>query len=231
VKAAAKLLAMSPGTIYASYPVFTALPESLPAAERDVAAKEISELLEAYDDRVETRGIYSTAGFRADADVVLWWVAQSVDDLQDLYARLRQTRLGRALRPREVFVGLVRAAEFTKDHQPAFVQKKEAKKFLCVYPFVRTPEWYLLSSEDRGAMLRDHGLAGREFPDVLANTTSAFGIGDYEWILAFEADHLDRIVDLIRRLRATEARRYTKLEVPFFTGIRKPVDEIVAGLP
>jgi hydrogen peroxide-dependent heme synthase len=80
-------------------------------------------------------------------------------------------------------------------------------------------------------MLRDHGLAGREFPDVLANTTSAFGIGDYEWILAFEADPLDRIVDLIRRLRATEARRYTKLEVPFFTGIRKPVDEIVAGLP
>lgn len=222
---------MSPETIYASYPVFTALPESLPSAERDVVSKEVSDLLEAYADRVETRGIYATAGFRADADIVIWWVAQSVDDLQDLYAELRRTRLGGALQPREVFVGLVRPAEFTKDHQPAFVQKKEPKKYLCVYPFVRTPDWYLLSPEERGTMLRDHGLAGREFPDVLANTTSAFGIGDYEWILAFEADRLDRIVDLIRRLRATEARRYTKLEIPFFTGIRKPVDEIVAGLP
>jgi hydrogen peroxide-dependent heme synthase len=222
---------VSPETIYASYPVFTALPESLPSAERDVVSKEVSDLLEAYADRVETRGIYATAGFRADADIVIWWVAQSVDDLQDLYAELRRTRLGVALQPREVFVGLVRPAEFTKDHQPAFVQKKEPKKYLCVYPFVRTPDWYLLSPEERGTMLRDHGLAGREFPDVLANTTSAFGIGDYEWILAFEADRLDRIVDLIRRLRATEARRYTKLEIPFFTGIRKPVNEIVAGLP
>ncbi len=223
---------MSPETIYASYPVFTALPELLPpSAERDVASKEVSDLLEAYADRVETRGIYATAGFRADADIVIWWVAQSVDDLQDLYAELRRTRLGGALQPREVFVGLVRPAEFTKDHQPAFVQKKEPKKYLCVYPFVRTPDWYLLSPDERGTMLRDHGLAGREFPDVLANTTSAFGIGDYEWILAFEADRLDRIVDLIRRLRATEARRYTKLEIPFFTGIRKPVNEIVAGLP
>jgi hydrogen peroxide-dependent heme synthase len=222
---------MKPETIYASYPVFTALPQSLPSAEREVAAKEVSDLLEANAESVETRGIYSTSGFRADADIVMWWVAHSVDDLQDLYTQMRQTRLGRALQPREVFVGLVRPAEFTKDHQPAFVQKKEPKKYLCVYPFVRTPEWYLLSSETRGAMLRDHGIAGREFPEVLANTTSAFGIGDFEWILAFEADRLDRIVDLIRHLRATEARRYTKLEVPFFTGIRKPVDEIVAGLP
>ena len=40
-------------------------------------------------------------------------------------------------------------------------------------------------------MLREHGEMGREFPDVLANTTSAFGLGDWEWILAFEADDLD----------------------------------------
>ena len=66
---------------------------------------------------------------------------------------------------------------------------------------------------------------------MLANTTSAFGLGDYEWILAFEAETPDRIVDLIRRLRSTEARRYTKVEVPFFTGIRKPVEQVVAELP
>jgi chlorite dismutase len=222
---------MSPETIYASYPVFRAIPEALPAAEHDVAAKEASDLLEQFAPRVQTRGCYSTAGFRADADIVFWWVAQTPDDLQDLYAEFRRTRLGRSLTPREVFVGLVRPAEFSKDHLPAFVQGKPPEKYLCVYPFVRTPEWYLLDPQERGGMLRDHGSAGREFPDVLANTTSAFGIGDYEWILAFESSALDRIVDLIRRLRATEARRYTKLEVPFFTGIRKPLDDIAAELP
>jgi chlorite dismutase len=144
---------------------------------------------------------------------------------------LRRTQLGRALRTRESFLGLVRPAEFTPDHLPAFVKGAEPKRYLCVYPFVRTPEWYLLDAKDRGAMLRDHGEAGRRFPDVLANTTSAFGLGDYEWILAFEADGLDRIVELIRHLRATEARRYTKLEVPFFTGIRKSLAAAVADLP
>jgi chlorite dismutase len=64
---------------------------------------------------------------------------------------------------------------------------------------------------------------GREFPEVLANTTSAFGLGDWEWILAFEADEADRIVDCIRRLREAKARLYTKEEVPFITGIRKPI--------
>jgi peroxiredoxin len=216
--------------IYTSYPVFRARPDAL-GADRDVVAKEVAALLEDHSERVQTRGIYSTVGLRADADLVLWWVARSPDDLQALHADFRRTQLGRALEQREVFVGTVRPAEFAKDHQPAFVQGKAPKRYLCVYPFVRTPKWYLLDPKKRGGLLREHGEAGREFPDVLANTTSAFGLGDFEWILAFEADDVGRIVDLIRRLRATEARRYTKLEVPVFTGARKDVAGAIADLP
>jgi len=217
--------------IFTTYPVFRLVPDRLPETVRDVAAKEITELLDDWGDRVETRGIYSTVGFRADSDLMLWWVARSADDLQGITAAFRKTQLGRALEQREIFFGLVRPAEFSKDHQPAFVQGKEPKRYLCVYPFVRTPDWYLLAPEERGLLLREHGMAGREFPDVLANTTSSFGLGDYEWILAFEADGPERIVELIRRLRATEARRYTKLEVPFFTGTRKSVEEVLEDLP
>ncbi len=120
---------------------------------------------------------------------------------------LRRTDLGRRLELSHAFTGIVRPAEFTRDHAPAFVKGEAPRRFLCVYPFVRTPEWYLLPSEERAALLREHGEMGREFPDVLANTTSAFGINDWEWILAFEADDLGRIVDCIRRLREAEARR------------------------
>ncbi|MDQ3987523.1 MAG: chlorite dismutase family protein [Actinomycetota bacterium] len=216
--------------ILACYPVFRARPGEL-GADREVAIKEAGALLEDFEDRVSTRGVYSCVGFRADADLVFWWVANRADDLQELTAELRRTRLGQALERREVFMGLVRPAEFVRDHLPAFVKGEPPKKFLCVYPFVRTPDWYLLPPEKRGQLLKEHGEAGREYPDVLANTTSAFGLGDYEWILAFEADGPDRIVELIRRLRATEARRYTKLETPFFTGIRKELAEVVADLP
>jgi hydrogen peroxide-dependent heme synthase len=216
--------------VFAAYPVFRALPGTVQDEDRDIATKEATALLDEWAGRVATRGVYSTAGFAAHADIVLWWVGSSADDIQDLLVAFKRTELGRRLEQVEMFLGLVRPAEFAKDHLPAFVQGKPPKKYMTVYPFVRTPDWYLLDPSERGALLKEHGDAGREFPDVWANTTSAFGLGDYEWILCFEADSPDRIVDLIRRLRATEARRYTKLEVPFFTGIRKEVGAAVAGL-
>jgi chlorite dismutase len=211
--------------------VFRCIPERLDEAARDVVAKEVTELLRDHAERVTTRGIYSVVGMRADADVMLWWTASSAEDLQALHADLRRTQLGRALEPREIFVGLVRPAEFASDHLPAFLKGTPPGRYLCVYPFVRTPEWYLLPAAERGALLREHGEAGRSFPDIGANTTNAFGLGDYEWILAFEADRLERIVELIRHLRGTGARRYTKLETPFFTGVRKEPLEVIADLP
>lgn len=216
--------------IFAGYPVFKAGRERLAEMDPGLAGKEITTLLDEWSDRVETRGVYSTSGFRADADLMFWWIAHSPDDLQGLLVALRRTTLGRALDQTHSFLGLVRPAEFSKDHLPAFVQGKAPKKYTCVYPFVRTPEWYLLDPSERGALLRAHGEAGREYPDVLANTTSAFGLGDHEWILTFEADGLERIVELIRRLRATEARRYTSIETPFITGIRKEPAVVVADL-
>ncbi len=131
---------MTEELVFTSYPVFRALPDRL-QQDRDVAAKEVEALLEDHSNRVRTRGVYSTVGLRGDADLMFWWVAHSIDDLQNLHAELRKTQVGRALEQREIFVGLVRPAEFAKDHQPAFVQKKAPKKHLCVYPFVRTPEW------------------------------------------------------------------------------------------
>ncbi len=217
--------------VFASYCAFKARAGALAESEREIATKEADALLEEWSAEVATRGIYSTIGFRADTDVMFWWITRSADRVQDLLAALRSTQLGRVLTPAHSFLGLVRPAEFAKDHLPAFLKDTAPKRYTTVYPFVRTPDWYLLEPAARGALLKEHGEAGREFPDVLANTTSGFGLGDYEWILAFEADSLDRLVDLIRRLRTTEARRYTKLEVPFVTGIRKELHTIVNELP
>jgi chlorite dismutase len=214
-------------TTYALYPVFRATAgfrdAFAHADDRARAAREIEDLIETWDGSVHVRGTYSTVGFRADADLMLWLVAGTPDEVQRAVAEFRRTEAGRHLEPVFMFMGVVKPAEFTADHQPAFIKGTPPADYLCVYPFVRTPEWYLLPREERGEFLREHGVVGREFPEILANTTSAFGLGDWEWILAFEAAELDRIVDCIRALRDTQARRFTKEEIPFVTGIRKDV--------
>ena len=222
-------------TIYASYPVFAASPDLRAELFEDDAlrnaAEEIEELFKDWAGRVDVRGTYSTVGFRADADLVLWLTASSPEDLQRFVVELRRTRAGDLLDPVWTFLGMVRPAEFTADHAPAFVRGEAPRTFLCVYPFVRTPEWYLLPREERSELLAEHGTFGREFPQVLANTTSAFGLGDWEWILAFETDELDALVDCVRRLRDSKSRLYAKVEVPFVTGIRKSLEAAIADLP
>jgi len=221
-------------TTYALYPVFAAVSElrELLAEpdDRARAAAEIEDLYKRWDGTISVRGTYSTVGFRADADVMLWLVGSSPEDVQRAYVEFRRTEVGGFLEPTWSFMGVVKPAEFTPDHRPAFVKGEPPRRYACVYPFVRTPEWYLLPKDERAALLREHGEAGREFPDVLANTTSAFGLGDWEWILAFEADELDRIVECIRRLRDADARRFTKVEIPFVTGIRRSVAEVLDDL-
>ena len=216
-------------TIYALYPVFKAR-DAFRDLELDDAAQEVENLFKGWEERITVRGVYSTAGFRADSDLMLWLVGPTPGDVQEALVAFRRTQAGRALELTWTFMGVVKPAEFSDDHAPAFVKGDPPGRYLNVYPFVRTPEWYLLPRGERAEMLREHGVIGREYPDVLANTTSAFGLNDWEWILAFEANELDRIVDCIRRLRDAAARRYTKEEVPFVTGIRKDVRAAFADL-
>jgi len=180
---------------------------------------------------VVVRGLYDVAGLRADADFMIWTHAERVEALQATYEDFRRTTaLGRASTPVWSSVALHRPAEFNKSHIPAFLAGEEPGNYICVYPFVRSYEWYLLPDEERRDMLKEHGMQARPYPDVRANTVASFGLGDYEWMLAFEADELHRIVDLMRDLRASRARRHVREEIPFYTGVRKPIAELVRDL-
>lgn len=202
------------------YSVFR-MQSRLPASESECGegAAEVLRTLSNIEGLV-IRGWYDVAGFRADADIMVWWHATSVDTLQRAYHALRSTRIGHLLQSVWSQVGIHRAAEFNRAHVPAFLAGAAPGSYLCVYPFVRSYEWYLLPAEERSTMLRDHGVAARDFSDVRANTVAAFGLGDYEWLLGFEAMDPVRLVDLMRELRATEARRHVREEVPFYTGRR-----------
>ena len=206
-----------------------------PMHEDDARAAQAGEVAALFDELAETdvtvRGTYDLSGLRADADLMVWWHAATAEQLQAAYSRLRRTAFGRRLVPVWSQLALHRPAEFNKSHVPAFLADEEPRDYICVYPFVRSYEWYLLEDAERRAMLAEHGQMARDFADVRANTVASFALGDYEWILAFEADELHRIVDLMRHLRGSKARMHVREEVPFYTGHRRTVEELVQSLP
>ncbi|WP_353357768.1 hydrogen peroxide-dependent heme synthase [Intrasporangium sp. DVR] len=199
--------------------------------DRDSLADELESFLASLaGDGVVVRGIYDVAGLRGDADFMIWWHAATIEQLQSAYHRLLRSELGSHLEPVWSSAALHRPAEFNKSHIPAFMADEVARKYVCVYPFVRSYDWYLLDDQERRDMLREHGQMARDYPDVRANTIASFALGDYEWLLAFEADELFRIVDLMRELRASRARNHVREEIPFFTGPRVEPRELVANL-
>jgi hydrogen peroxide-dependent heme synthase len=228
---AARVKEINASIRYTMWSVFR-LRDVLGDSDRAAEGAEVEELFaELAEADTVVRGVYDVSGLRADADVMLWTHAETSEELQSAYHRFRRTAFGARLDPVWSQMALHRPAEFNKSHVPAFLDDEEPKKHVCVYPFVRSYEWYLLEDEERRAMLAEHGKMARDYKDVRANTVASFALGDYEWMLAFEADELYRIVDLMRHLRASTARRHVREEIPFYTGALTPVAELVDRLP
>lgn len=175
---------------------------------------------------VTLRGVYDVSGLRADADLMLWLHGPRAEGLQTALRSLRRSHELAPLVPTWHAMGVHRPAEFSARHVPAFLRGEPPLRWLTVYPFVRSYEWYLLPVEERRAMLGEHGRKGREYPSVQSNTVAAFALGDYEWLLALEAEDVVDLVDLMRHLRDTEARRHVRLETPFYTGRLIEIDEV-----
>ena len=161
------------------------------------------------------RGTYDVAGLRADADLMIWWHSGVAGRAAGGVRAVPPHRAGPAPGAGLVADGAAPAGRVQQE--PPARRSWPARRrgaYICVYPFVRSYEWYLLPDEERREMLAEHGRMARGYPDVRANTVASFALGDYEWMLAFEADELHRIVDLMRDLRASSARRHVREEVP-----------------
>ena len=218
-------------TVFAVFRKDPARPDDLDGHDVPRFVREIDGTISLVENEgVTLRGIYDVSGLRADADVMLWLHGPSAEGLQWALRELRRARLFRALLPTWNAMGVHRDAEFNKAHVPGFLRGIEPKGWLTVYPFVRSYEWYLLPAEERSRMLAEHGRKGAAFRGAIANTVSAFALGDYEWLLPIESDELTELVDMMRELRATDARMHVREEVPFYTGRRISTAELVEVL-
>jgi hydrogen peroxide-dependent heme synthase len=201
--------------------------QSASAVERAEARAAILTTFDRASRTVNLRAAYSTVGLTAGVDLIFWVVAEDVEALQTLAVEISHSPAGPMLRARHTYLGVASMSQYDTDHGPAFLKGLPPKKYLSVYPFTKTPEWFLLPYEERRDMMAEHGMMGAEFPSILTNTVNSFGIADQEFIVALEDDDPAVLVAMVQRLRAARVRTYTQSDTPIFLGLRK---ELAAAL-
>lgn len=195
----------------------------------DIKADTESLLLEPGED-VTVRGVYLSLGLSAHCDMILWGVSPTLASLHDLAIKFDKCPIGRRLTMVQSYIGIGGMSLYDPTHGPAFVKGDEAKQYLSVYPFAKTPEWYLVPFEERRRLMVEHGELGREYPTILTNTLNSFGIQDQEFVVALEDDDPHELIKMVQRLRAAEVRKYTAIDTPIFLGNRKTPDEVFDDL-
>lgn len=176
-----------------------------------------------------TQHAYSTIGLRAEGDLLLWRMAERIEDIEETAADLLASGVGRWLAPAISMIGLVRPSQYVKrpSSQEQSLFSGERSRYLVVYPFVKSVDWYLAPAEERQEVMKGHMRVGHRYPQVRQLLAYSFGLDDQEFIVAYETDDLVVFQDLVRALRETESRRSTVRDTPIITGIHRPLLEIL----
>lgn len=197
---------------------------------KEESAKEVAGVLAASGVRLRT---YSTLGLRDDADFLLWFAAESVDEIQGAAARLYKTVFGKYISPSRTYLSRTRPSLYARGGAPAppsFAAGNAPKRYAVVYPFTKSREWYLLSAEQRRVMMDEHIAVGQKYPGVVLNTAYSFGVHDEDFVLSFECDGLAEFQDLIMELRETAVSRYVDVDTPMIVCVSKDIIPLVLSL-
>ncbi|MBI4462237.1 MAG: chlorite dismutase family protein [Acidobacteria bacterium] len=204
----------------------------LPERERQQGKHDFCRVAEEYAQKMLIFS-YSTMGTRSDCDFMLWRISYELEPLQEMTARLLATGLGHYLTTPHSFLAMSKRSLYVKEHVHEGQTDTRARivpgqhKYLFVYPFVKTREWYRMALPARQEIMNEHIRAGHKYPRVKLNTTYSFGLDDQEFVVAFETDHPADFLDLVMELRETESSRFTLRDTPIFTCVHGSLDDVL----
>lgn len=207
----------------------------LPESERTKGKQEFLNAVEEYAGRVLVVA-YSSIGIRGDCDIMLWRISYELELFQDMTTKILASGLGQYLTTPYSYLAITKRSVYVDHHTHENQESKRLTvvpgkaKYIFVYPFLKTREWFLLTKAARQGMMDEHIEVGHRFPSVKLNTTYSFGLDDQEWVVAFESDKPEDFLDLVMALRETEGSRYTLRDTPIFTCIRKTLRETLDTL-
>jgi chlorite dismutase len=193
-------------------------------------AEDKREFLAACEDFAAERLLraFSTVGTRGDADLMLLSQATNLERIHEFHVVLAQSGLMKWCAQPYSYLAMTKPSEYSDESR---LEVRPAHgRYLFVYPFVKTRAWYTLPADERWRIMQEHIRVGKEYPDIDLNTSYSFGLDDQEFVVAFETDDPSRFLDLVQRLRTTEASSYTKLDTPTFTCVATSVERALAAL-
>ncbi len=196
---------------------------------RDERCRTADEFAAAATARSEvTTFAYSMIGLKAGVDVLLWSLSPSLEALEERSAAVLRAGMGAWMTSRHSFVGIIRPSQYVKrpTSQEQSLFEGERSKYLVVYPFTKSTDWYLLTREDRQNVMNEHMKVGHRYKQVRQLLAYSFGVDDMDFLVAYETDDLPAFGELVRDLRGTESRRSTVRDTPILTGIHRPIEEI-----
>ncbi|HEX8523992.1 MAG TPA: chlorite dismutase family protein [Tepidisphaeraceae bacterium] len=179
---------------------------------------------------------YSTVGLRPDTDFLLWRIAQDPAAFQDQSQAINKTRLGAYFTTPHSMLSMTKRSMYIDKLDPFHTAESRThiipgkRKYLHIYPFVKTRDWYLLPLEERQQIMDVHIKVGNKYPSVKLNTTYSFGLDDQDFVVAFETDEPKDFLDLVMELRETQSSKFTQRDTPIFTCIQMPMEQVLDQL-
>jgi chlorite dismutase len=173
--------------------------------------------------------VYSSIGLEPGVDLLLWRMASAVESLEEAAARLLREGVGRWLTVRHSLIGRIGRSQYVRKptEQESSLFSGDRSRYLVVYPFTKSSEWYLTPSETRQRVMNEHMKVGHRYPAIRQALAYSFGLDDQDFIVAYEADDLASFGELVRELRGTESRRATVSDTPILVGVHRPLEEIL----
>ncbi len=207
----------------------------LPEAEKQSAREEFTAVVREFQEGGTVVVPYSCVGTRADTDLLLWRIDYKLERLQQMSTRMAQSGIGKYLNPSHAFLSMSKRSTYVDKLNPEHDESRTTiapgrGKYIFVYPFVKSREWYLLHPSTRQGIMDEHIQVGVKYPTVKLNTTYSFGLDDQDFVVAFEGDFPEDFLDLVMELRGTESSKYTVRDTPILTGIKGTLEEVVATL-
>lgn len=222
---------------YVSFSFYKLLPEfrRLPLQQQHAMLQEFAATVENNDRSKLILLSYSCVGTRPDVDIMFWKISYSLDEIQRFSAAINRLPLGGYLVTPFAYLAQTKRSTYIDKLDPRHDESRTVirpgkHKYVFVYPFVKTREWYMLSRHARQGVMDEHIEVGTKYQSVRLNTTYSFGLDDQEFVVAFETENPGDFLDLVQELRETEGSRYTLRDTPIFTCVQTPIHDLIKQL-